>query len=72
MKAVDLVTNFVAPALFYMSILLYFMSGLALLGAFYADPSFLIVGLVMFILAYNSWFFGKRARSEVDAPKKKK
>ena len=64
MKAIHFVTHFVAPTLLYMGILLYFMAGLCLLASFTADPSFLVVGLISFVLAFNSWNYGSKARQE--------
>ncbi len=72
MKAIHLVTNFVGPALLYMGILLYFMSALSIVGSLGKDPGFLVVGLITFILGYNSWHFGMKAKDEKAAAAKSK
>ena len=50
-------TNFVAPALFYLAIVLYFISGMSIVAWMGKDPSFLVLGLVTFLLGYNAWWF---------------
>ncbi len=64
MKTTHFVTNFVSPTLLYMSIVLYFICGLSIVASLGRDSGFLILGLVAFILAYNSWHFGKKAQDE--------
>ncbi len=55
-------TNFISPVFFYMSIVLYFMSGMSILASLGRDPGFLIIGLLTFILGYNSWYFAGKAK----------
>lgn len=54
--------NFICPVFFYMAVVLYFMSGLSILASLGKDPGFLVIGLVTFILGYNSWYFAKKAK----------
>lgn len=61
MKANHLVTRFVSPVLLYMGIVLYFIAFLSIVGSLAKDPGFLIVGLISFVLAHNSWHFGRES-----------
>lgn len=62
MNAKHLVIHFVAPVFFYLAVVLYFVAGLSILASLGTDPGFLIIGLIMFLLAYNSWIFAKTMR----------
>ena len=62
MNTKHLVHNFVSPVFFYMAIVLYFMSGMSILASLGKDPGFLIIGLITFILGYNSWYFAGKAK----------
>lgn len=59
MNPKHLVTYFVAPAFFYLAFVLYFISGMCVLGSLGSDPGFLVMGVIMFVLGYNSWLFAK-------------
>lgn len=59
MNSKHLVTHFVAPAFFYLAVVLYFIAGMSVLASLGHDPGFLIIGLIMFLLGYNSWNFAK-------------
>ncbi|MCB9991765.1 MAG: hypothetical protein H6867_10435 [Rhodospirillales bacterium] len=58
------ITYFVSPALFYMAIVLFFLSAMSIIGSLGRDPGFLIIGLITFVLGYNSWMFANKARKD--------
>ena len=62
MNTEHIVSRFAAPVFFYLALVLYFIAGLSILGTVTDSPSFLILGLIMFILGYNSWYVGKVLR----------
>lgn len=62
MNAKHLVTHFAAPVFFYLGFVLFFVAGMCVLAFMSKDPSFLVMGLIMFILGYNSWSFAKLCR----------
>lgn len=60
MNAKHLATNCAAPILFYLALVLYFVSGMSIIASLGKDPSYLILGLVTFLFGYNSWYFGQK------------
>jgi len=59
MNAKHLVTHFVAPVFFYLSVVLYFIAAMCVVASLGTDPNFLIIGLVTFLLGYNAWAFAR-------------
>ncbi len=65
MKPIHLILNFVVPVLFYLSVVMYFFSGVSILASISGgDPGFLVIGFITFVLAYNAWFFANKFRKE--------
>lgn len=62
MNTKHLATNFVAPVFFYLAIVCLFIALMCVLAFVTTDPAYLIMGLVMFLLSYNSWDFGQKLR----------
>lgn len=60
MKTTHLLTNFAVPVFYYLALVLYFISGMSILASLGKDPSFLVLGLITFLLGYNSWHFASK------------
>lgn len=59
MNTKDIASNFAAPVFFYLSVVLYFFAAASVLATLTRDVSYIVLGLVAFVLAYNAWIFGK-------------
>lgn len=59
MNTKDITSSFAAPVFFYLAIVLYFLSAASVVATLTRDVSYIILGLVTFVLAYNAWEYGK-------------
>lgn len=55
--------NFVAPAFFYLAIIMYFFTAICLIAAAAGAPGFFVIGGILFILGYNAWGLAKGVKS---------
>lgn len=62
MNTKHLTRNFVAPVFYYMAAVLFLVAVMCVLAFMSTDPAFLVAGLVMFLLSYNSWDFAQSMR----------
>lgn len=65
MNTKHLISNFISPSLFYMAVVLYFISGMSVLASLGKDPGFLVLGFITFVLGYNSWYFANKAKESL-------
>ena len=56
--------HLVVPALFFLGIWLVFVSLTSILTSLAADPSFVVVGWIAFLLGYNSIYFGLKIKRD--------